>query len=66
MQWSLDLCLIGNQCEVNLPLYSYWCKDCGKVLYLLVKLADSDKKIECPHCEEELKKLMDAPRFFIH
>jgi putative FmdB family regulatory protein len=49
-----------------MPLYSYSCKECQKVLYLIVKLEDYNKLINCPHCGKELKKLIDAPNFWIH
>lgn len=49
-----------------MPLYTYSCKECNKVLFLLVKLEDYDKDIECPNCGTVLKKLIDAPYFKVN
>lgn len=45
-----------------MPMYSMYCKKCNKYLEVVTPVADRDKAIRCPHCEEILKRLLDAPR----
>ena len=49
-----------------MPLFTYNCKECGKLFEIIVKLDDIGKnEPECPYCGEKLEKLMDAPMFVI-
>lgn len=41
-----------------MPIYLYQCKKCNKLWELLIKLIDFDKKVECPECKEEMKRLV--------
>ncbi len=46
-----------------MPIYEYQCKACEKVTDFLQKMSD-EPMVTCPECnEDELKKLVSAPRF---
>lgn len=46
-----------------MPLYTFYCKDCEKMIEAIVALKDFDEKHTCPHCKGELKMIM-TPVFF--
>ncbi len=46
-----------------MPIYEYACKNCEHTLDALQKMSD-DPLLECPECgEQQLKRLISAPRF---
>lgn len=49
-----------------MPLYIYTCSKCDKLYELMIKLKDSDKKVECPKCGEEMKRVMTPVPFKIN
>lgn len=46
-----------------MPIYVFRCDKCNKIWELLIKLADFDKKVECPDCKKEMKRLMCSVPF---
>jgi putative FmdB family regulatory protein len=49
-----------------MPLYSYLCNKCGKYFEIIIPLKDCDKEVECPHCKENLKKILMPVMFKIN
>lgn len=46
-----------------MPIYEYACRKCNHTLDALQKLSDAPL-VECPECgEQELRRLISAPRF---
>ena len=46
-----------------MPLFDFICKKCEKIFEVIVPLSYSKKKIKCPYCKKQLKKLM-SPVYF--
>lgn len=46
-----------------MPLFDFVCGKCLKKYEIIIPLKEMDKKVKCPHCKKELKKIM-APVFF--
>ena len=45
-----------------MPIHNFYCGNCQKILEALIPLKDTDKKVKCPYCKKNLKKLMSAPK----
>lgn len=48
-----------------MPLYEFVCERCLKVLEFIVPLEEFDKRVRCPYCKKEVKRLMSAVLFKI-
>lgn len=48
-----------------MPLYEYVCSRCQKLFEIIVPLDKYGKKIRCPHCRKQLKKIMSPVMFKI-
>lgn len=46
-----------------MPLYSFHCKKCKKILEALIKIDDLDKEVKCPYCKKKLDKII-SPVYF--
>ena len=46
-----------------MPLLSYLCENCNKILEFTVPLKDWGTKIECPYCKKEVKQII-CPVYF--
>jgi putative FmdB family regulatory protein len=49
-----------------MPLYEYLCVNCMKLLEFIVPLDKFDKKIKCPHCKKEVKRIMSSVLFKVN
>jgi putative FmdB family regulatory protein len=45
-----------------MPMFDWTCMKCLKIFEAVVKVADLDKEMKCPHCGEPIKRLVSAPR----
>ena len=41
-----------------MPLLSYLCENCDKILEFTVPLKDWETKIKCPYCKKEVKQII--------
>ncbi len=48
-----------------MPLYEFICGSCLKVFEFIVPLDKYEKKIKCPHCKKEVKRIMSPVLFRI-
>ena len=55
--------LFDTRKEKVMPLHDFVCGKCLKRYEIIIPLKEMDKKVKCPHCKKELKKIM-APVFF--